>query len=702
MYRPAFAAGRSQWPRGAAAGTSCWSDAGEDRRSALATPQRRNNVPELPGKVFYVTTPIYYVNARPHIGHAYTTVAADVIARYWRLRGREVLFATGTDEHGEKNRRSAEQRGLRPQQYVDEMSALYQQAWSDFHIQYDRFIRTSEAQHIEVVQRVFEQLRDSGDIYLGTYEGWYCVACESYYREDELVEGKCPDCGRDVERVSEPAYFFRTSKYAEALLAHIHANPNFILPEQRRNEVISFIESGLLDACVSRRRSDWDIPVPGDESQTIYVWFDALVNYLTVAGYGHDEEKFASVWPPDLQLMGKDILPRFHATLWPAMLMALGLELPRTLFAHGWWMAAADDRSGLTKISKSKGNVIDPLQSARLVAQVSGADLEIAIDAVRYYMLREVTFGLDGTFSMDNVLERFNADLANDLGNLLNRALPLVARWRNGLLPQVPEGTSGIEPHIVEARQRYEQAMERCDFRRALEVTWEMIGAANKYLDARAPWTLRREGRALEAEAVLYDALDAARCAAIAVWPFMPVAAEEMWRQLGLSAAGIRPSWDDFAPRRLAGDVPIGNARPIFPRIDMSRIDAKAPQTAGEPKHEEAGEEKRAPMITFEEFRRLDLRAAKVLQVERVPGTDKLLLLSVDVGEGSPRQIVAGLAPNFGPEDLIGKTVVVVANLEPARIRGVESQGMILAAGEKEPLGLVVVDPECAPGTKVR
>ena len=682
-------------------------------------------------KVFYITTPIYYVNARPHIGHAYTTVAADVVARYQRLRGRDVLFATGTDEHGEKNRRSAEDKGVTPQQYVDEMSGLYKEAWRDFHIEYDTFIRTSDPQHIAVVQEVFAKLRDSGDIYLGTYEGWYCVACESYYREDELQEGNCPDCGRPVERVAEPAYFFRLSKYAEPLLEHIRSHPEFILPEARRNEVVSFIERGLLDACVSRRKSEWDIPVPGDDTQTIYVWFDALINYLTVAGYGYDEEKFARVWPPDLQLMGKDILPRFHATLWPAMLMALGVELPRTLFAHGWWMAASEDKTGLTKISKSRGNIIDPLQSAELVAQVSGADMDVAVDAVRYYMLREVTFGLDGVFSMDNVLERFNADLANDLGNLLNRTLALVVKWKGGRLPGRPAGTSGLAEEIEAARRGYEAAIEVCDFRRALEAVWEMLGAANKYLDTQAPWNLRKEGKEAEADAVVYDVLDVVRCAAIAVWPVMPRAAEEIWRQLGLSEQGAQMKWEDFAPRRLPDGLRAAKPKPIFPRIDIAKVEAAEAERKKEEAQAEAAAEKAASevsaakaaeqttagqkaqetaektgdkstMISFKEFMRIDLRAGKVVEAERIEGTDKLLKLMVDIGEDEPRQIVAGLAPAFGPEDLVGKNVVIVANLEPARIRGVESRGMLLAAGEEEPVGLVILDRDVPPGTKVR
>lgn len=645
--------------------------------------------------VFYVTTPIYYVNALPHIGHSYTTVAADVIARYRRLRGQQVLFATGTDEHGQKVFRSAQAQGKNPQDFVDEIAGAYQAAWKAFHIEYDVFIRTTDPVHVATVQYVFDKLRASGDIYAGEYEGWYCTACESYFREDELKEGNCPDCGRGVERVSQPAYFFRTSKYAEQILSYLQGHPDFIVPRSRQNEVISFVSAGLRDACVSRQRTDWDIPVPGDESQSIYVWFDALINYLTVAGYPHDPEKFSQTWPPDVQLMGKDILPRFHATLWPAMLMALGLPLPRQLVAHGWWVAPASDKTGLTKISKSKGNVIDPLQAAANLARVSGADSEVAVDAIRYYMLREVTFGLDGVFNMDSVVDRFNADLANDLGNLLNRSLPLVHRFLGGKLPS-PAGTFALAAAAEETRQAYERAMDQYDFSGALEALWGLVRQANKFLDDRAPWNLQKAGETEAASQVLYEVADVARCVALGVAPFMPAVAREMWRQLGLDRESQPMRWQDFALGGTPAGTTVGEPRPIFPRIDVSKLQ-RAGQNAESGQGKPSGE-----FVTLAEFARIDLRAGKVLAAERVPKADKLLKLTVDVGEAQPREIVAGLAPRFQPEDLVGLTVVVVANLEPATIRGVKSQGMVLAAGEKEPVAMVVLTPECSPGTKVR
>ncbi|MCX7599571.1 MAG: methionine--tRNA ligase [Armatimonadetes bacterium] len=645
--------------------------------------------------VFYVTTPIYYVNALPHIGHSYTTVAADVVARYRRLRGQRVLFATGTDEHGQKVFRSAQAQGKNPQAFVDEIAAAYQKAWKAFHIEYDAFIRTTNTTHVATVQYVFDKLRASGDIYPGEYEGWYCTACESSFREDELRDGNCPDCGRSVEHASQPAYFFRTSKYAERILRYLEDHPDFIIPRSRQNEVISFVSAGLRDACVSRRRTDWDIPVPDDDSQSIYVWFDALINYLTVAGYPDDPEKFAQVWPPDVQLMGKDILPRFHATLWPAMLMALDLPLPRQLVAHGWWVAPASDKTGLTKISKSKGNVIDPLQAAANLAHVSGADGDVAVDAIRYYMLREVTFGLDGVFSMDSVVDRFNADLANDLGNLLNRSLPLVHRFLAGCLP-APSGDLELTEDIEAARQACEQAMDQYDFSGALEALWALVRRANKFLDERAPWNLHKAGHTEAAGQVLYEVADVARCVALGIAPFMPYVAAEIWRQLGLEETQETMRWQDFAPGRTPAHTAVGEPRPIFPRIDVNKLQqAEVEQKARQEKSTEG-------LVTLAEFARVDLRAGKVLAAERIPKADKLLKLIVDVGEDQPREIVAGLAPRFQPEDLVGLTVVVVANLEPATIRGARSQGMVLAAGAQEPVAMVVLSPDCPPGTKVR
>ena len=645
--------------------------------------------------VFYITTPIYYVSGRPHLGSAYTTIACDTLARYHRLRGEEVVFATGTDEHGNKSVLEAQQAGLSTQEYVDKMVDAYQEAWERLHITYDRFIRTSEPEHTQVVQDVFSRLLKTDDIYLGEYEGWYCVPCETYLLEADIVKGACPDCGREVKKVSEPSYFLRTSKYADKLLHYIESNENFILPDSRRKEVLGFIKQGVQDACISRAKADWDIPVPGDDTQSIYVWFDALINYLTVAGFGVDEEKFARVWPPSVQIMGKDILPRFHATIWPAMLMALGVPLPKTLIAHGWWVADTGE-----KMSKSKGNVVLPYETAQELAECSGARTAVTVDALRYFVLREVPFGLDGCFSYRALAGRFNADLANDLGNLLNRTLPLVERYLGGVVPTPGPGAGGLSAEIVKARTAVEQTLEVADFRLALEAIWELLSAGNKFLDSRAPWTLFKDGKQVELEAVLYDVLDCGRIAAIMVAPFMPEVADEICRQLGLSPAETL-SWDKVEAGHLPSGTKIQRDNPIFPRIDLERLEQKLSAEA-EAEAPAAEAVPAIPTISYDQFKQLDLRVGEVKEAERVPGADKLLKLMVDIGEPQPRQIVAGIAQEFNPRELLDQRVVVITNLEPAKIRGVESRGMILAAGEQQVLALLTIDRECPVGTKIR
>ena len=646
-------------------------------------------------KTFYVTTPIYYVNDAPHIGHTYTTVAADVIARYQRMRGRDVLFATGTDEHAEKVVRAAEAAGLDAQAFADRVVTAYHDAWGRMNMSYDRFIRTTEDVHKGIVARVFAQLLEKGDIYKDQYQGWYCVPCETYLREDELVDGRnCPDCGRPVEEMAQDAYFFRTSAYDDDLVREIDRRPKLVQPDTRRNEVLSFIRQGLRDNCVTRLNTGWGVPVPGDEGHMIYVWFDALINYLTVAGYGYDDEKFARTWPPDVQLVGKDILPRFHATIWPAILMALGLELPGTIFGHGWWVSAGGD-----KISKSRGKVVDPQAEAELLIEESGCTTDVAIDSVRYYVLREVPFGQDGTFSSEALLGRFNADLANDLGNLLNRTLPLVERYLGGEVRQPGPGAGCLTEQVTAAVSRAERGYEELDFRDVLEGAWDLLASANKFVDERAPWDLHKTGKKVELTAVLYDILDTIRVVALLISPVMPTVAPEIWRQLGLEEMAVEMSWDDCE----VGQTPVGakveRGRPIFPRIDMARVRQRAEQQALQAQEQEGSQGQQ--MISHEQFQELDLRVGRVLDADRVEGADKLLKLTVDLGEEQPRTLVAGVAQQFGPRELIGQNVVVVANLEPATIHGVQSQGMILAAGEKEPVALIVADRDCQPGEKV-
>ncbi len=656
---------------------------------------KRNNQPTTN---FYITTPIYYINDLPHIGHSYCTIAADCLARYYRLRGHQVLFATGTDEHGQKIVRSATQRGKAPQEFVDEMVQAWKQMWERLHIKYDRFIRTTEPEHISAVQDIFQRLVDSGDIYAGEYQGWYCVPCETYLPEADLQDGLCPQCGRPVESMSEPAYFFRTSKYADRLLRYIEEHPQFIMPATRRNEVLAFIEGGMHDACVSRRRTEWDIPVPADDAQSVYVWLDALVNYLTVAGYGDKQQHqtFANWWPPQVQLIGKDILTRFHATLWPAVLMALELPLPQTIFAHGWWVTNEGD-----KISKSKGNVLDPYQIARGLVDLSGATTTVAVDSLRYFLLREVPFGLDGSFSWNAILSRFNADLANDLGNLLNRSLPLLERYLGSQIPQPGPGAGELADQIDQTRSAVEQALADIDFRQALTAIWQLIAAANKFLDEREPWNLYKQSKTVELEAVLYDVADCLRVIAIMIAPFMPAIAEEIWEQLGLEAAGATPTWAACRAQQLPPGIYIQRGEPIFPRVDIKRALSRLEGRAAS----EAEKETKAPLsttITIQQFSKLELKAGVIVEAHRVPGTDKLLRLLVDIGEDQPRQVVAGLAEQFNPRELLNQQVVIVANLEPATIQGVESQGMILAVGDKEPIALITTDRQCPPGSIVR
>lgn len=652
---------------------------------------------------FYITTPIYYANAQPHVGHAYTTIAADVLARFHRLLGENVLFLTGTDEHGQKNLEAARELGITPQQLVDGKSAAYRELFQQMHCRFDRFIRTSEDEHVRAVQHAFDALRTTSDIYLGEYEGWYCVPCETYLLGKELLDGNCPDCKRPVSREKTEAYFFRTSKYAEALVQALEERPELIGPESRRNEVLAFVKQGLQDQCISRKVSDWDIPVPGDPDQAIYVWFDALVNYLTAAGYPGDSERMAERWPPDVQLMAKDILVRFHGTIWPGMLMALGLELPKRIVAHGWWLSEDEGRgdgAAERKLSKSRGDVVNPYETAQQIAGVSGARVNVAVDAVRYFLMREITFGLDGAFRVDSVMQRFNDDLANDLGNLLNRTLPLVERFTDGLIPEPGPAAGGLAEAIDQAREGAAGALHEVDFSGALTAIWQLVAAANRYIDERAPWDLHKAGKTVELEATLYDMLDTLRVVAIMVAPFMPTVAQEIWEQLGLSDLETTASWSLCVVGRLPSGGKIRRGKPIFPRIDMRRTKAKLESqqrrgTRSEPTT------KKSDTVSIDEFAKMDLRVGKITAARKVPGKDRLLELEVSLAEET-RTVAAGIAQEFPPEGLVGMQVVLVANLKPAKIGGIQSHGMILAAGEEKPLALVTLDRDCPPGTKVR
>ncbi|MCC2672588.1 MAG: methionyl-tRNA ligase, partial [Armatimonadetes bacterium] len=529
---------------------------------------------------YYLTTPIYYVNDIPHIGTSYTTIAADILARFHRARGEEVLFATGTDENATKVVQAAEARGMEPQPFVDQMAANFERAWQQLNIQHDVFIRTSEPRHKRAVQQFFKTLQEHGDIYQGPYEGWYCVPCETYFSEEEApeVDGerRCPNLAQHppLKRVQETNYFFALSRYGDRLLEHIEANPDFLQPEFRRNEVLAFIKQGLRDVCISRAATSWGIPVPGDPSQVIYVWFDAVINYITIAGYPDDPEGFAKWWPANVHLVGKDIYVRFHCTLWPAMLMAAGLELPTSVFGHGFWMS-----EGL-RISKSLGNMIEPLKLVEWLTELAGCRREIAVDAVRYYLFREMPFGEDGNFVRANLLQRFNSDLANDLGNALNRSLKMTEQNFGLVVPPASDAETRLRELATEIHPRVTEALERYDPQGALAAAWEFVSAINKYLDDRKPWSLKENPA--ELGGILYHVLEAVRVVTVWIAPTLPCAAAELRRQLGL---GADASWDSATQwGLLQPGAPVTEATPIFPRMDRKSMSEAIEQAEQEAK----------------------------------------------------------------------------------------------------------------------
>jgi methionyl-tRNA synthetase len=646
---------------------------------------------------FYLTTPIYYVNDVPHIGHAYTTIAADVLARYKRLAGYEVFFLTGTDEHGIKIERSARERGVSPQEWTDTISDHFRHLWARLNISYDDFIRTSQPRHKAVAQAVFQKAYEKGDIYKGLYEGWYCIPDETFLLESELQGGQCPICGRPVEWITEEAYFFRLSKYQDWILDHIESRPTFIQPVSRRNEVLSFVRSGLRDLCVSRSTFSWGIPVPFDPSQVIYVWIDALTNYLTAIGYGVDAQTFDKFWPANIHLIGKEIL-RFHAVIWPILLRSTDLPPPVQVFAHGWWTADGE------KMSKSIGNVIDPGKLVEELAQRADTSLDTAVDAIRYFVLREVAFGLDGDFSHTALVQRFNSDLANDLGNLLSRTLTMLQRYCQGTVPQ-PTETESAANALAEAAAKLvpdlDPLLNELAFHRALARLWEYVRLVNRYIDEQAPWALARDpAQRRQLDTVLYNQVESLRIIALLLFPFMPHTAASMWRQLGIQ--------DEIATQHLATAMVWGGTRPgtpiqpgvqLFPRIEAGRPLPAAERTAAVA----AGPTMEAASVTvsFEDFQKLDLRVGRIVTAEPVPKANKLLKLTVDVGQ-EQRTVVAGIAASYSPEALVGKSIILVANLAPRILRGVESQGMVLAAESDGQIVLASFDTPVHPGSKVK
>lgn len=651
----------------------------------------------MSGKPFYITTPIYYVNDVPHIGHAYTTIAADVLSRWHKSGGDDSYFLTGTDEHGQKIQTVAEKKGITPIELCDEVVQNFERLWKTLNIQNDDFIRTTQPRHEKVVQEVFRRLMSTGDIYKGEYEGWYCVPCETYVPEAQMAEGQtCPDCHRPLTKMTEETYFFRLSKYTEPLLKFYEEHPDAIMPKERYNEVVSFIKSGLRDQSISRTTLKWGIPLPGDEKHVIYVWFDALINYISALGFPEPGEKWEKYWPAARHLVGKDII-RFHCVIWPAMLMALGLTPPVRVFAHGWWTVEGE------KMSKSLGNVVDPFEMEKLYG----------VDTFRYFLLREVPFGHDGDFSELALVQRINSDLANDLGNLLSRSLQMIDKYRGGMLPAFG-GQTELEKEIEALGEKtaadMDALLDRFAFDDALKTLWGFVSRANKYIDETEPWKLGREGDVERLDTVLRTLWETLRLSAILVAPFMPETAARIWGQLGLEgepAEGARAAWKWGE----GGEgVKVNRSGILFPRIDIekwkkekeqrdlekrAKLDPKAFFKYQEPK----------PQIEYDDFAKLDLRVALVEKVEVVPKADKLYVLNLDLGN-EKRVIVSSIRENYKPEELEGKKIIVLCNLKPAKFRGVQSNGMLLAAESPETRQevltlLTVMDDSIPAGSKI-
>ena len=644
-------------------------------------------------KKFYITTPIYYPSDNLHIGHAYCSVMADTMARYKRIQGYDVMFLTGTDEHGQKIEEKAKAAGITPKQYVDHVVSGIKDLWKLMDISYDKFIRTTDDYHEKAVQKIFKQLYDQGDIYKGSYEGWYCTPCESFWTETQLVDGKCPDCGREVRRTSEEAYFFRLSKYQDQLIKLFEEHPEFLEPASRRNEMLNnFIKPGLEDLCVSRTSFTWGVPVTFDPKHIVYVWVDALSNYITALGYGsEDDSLYQKYWPADIHLVGKEIV-RFHTIIWPAMLMALNLPLPKKVLGHGWLILEGG------KMSKSKGNVVDPV----VLCERHG------VDAIRYFLLRDIPFGSDGTFSNEALITRINSDLANDLGNLVSRTVAMVNKYFGGTIPTERTAGEFDEDLIALAtatKAKVEAYADEMQFSQALTELWALISRTNKYIDETAPWVLAKdEANRARLAAVMYNLCEAIRIISILVSPFLPHTAPKIQAQLGAPAAVL--SWEQAGEwGLLPAGFSVQKGEIIFPRIDIAKelAELEAQQKAAREAKEQAQQKAEGvAQISIDEFAKVELRVAEVKDCEPVKRAKKLLKLTLDDGSGTPRTVASGIAQWYKPEDLIGHKVVLVANLKPAVLCGVESQGMILAADcAKDDVKVLFVDNMPA-GAKIR
>lgn len=659
----------------------------------------------MSNKTFYITTPIYYPSGKLHIGHAYTTVAGDAMARYKRLQGFDVFYLTGTDEHGQKIQRKAEELNISPQKYLDDIVVGIKDLWKKLDISYDDFIRTTETRHKDIVEKIFKQLLDQGDIYLDEYEGWYSVPDETYYTETQIVDpihdaegkiigGKSPDSGHPVELVKEESYFFKMSKYADRLLKYYEENPEFIQPESRKNEMINnFIKPGLEDLAVSRTSFDWGVKVPGNAKHVIYVWIDALSNYITALGYGTDnEELYKKYWPANVHLVGKEIV-RFHTIYWPIMLMALDLPLPKKVFAHGWLLM----KDG--KMSKSKGNVVDPVV---LIDRYG-------LDALRYYLLREVPFGSDGIFTPEGFVDRINFDLANDLGNLLNRTVAMIEKYFDGNIPTVKGTITAFDENLQQVAKNtklsVEEAMENMEFSVALTNIWQFVSRTNKYIDETSPWVLAKdEDRKEELASVMAHLAESLRQVGILLKPFLTQTPEKIFTQLGLTDESML-TWGSLAEfGGMYEGFKVQKGDPIFPRLETEPEVAyikEQMQGTAKPVEEKVEVEDRAPEITIDEFFKVQLKVAEVKEASAVKGAKKLLKLQLDLGNES-RQVISGIAEYYEPADLVGRKVICVTNLKPAKLRGELSEGMILAGSIEGKLSLATIDQSLPNGTIIK